>query len=68
MQDSNAIRGQWKLAQVTSVKPSRDGKVRDVTVRYKNTKEGIQYKGQNDVYVNKSVHRLVVLLPIEEDC
>lgn len=66
LQDKDAVKGQWKLAQVKSVEPSRDGKVRDVKIRYKIQKPGKEYTGQEDVSVSRSVHRLVVLLPIEE--
>ncbi|XP_068233668.1 uncharacterized protein [Palaemon carinicauda] len=57
VQDSNTIRGQWKLAQVISVQSSRDHKVRDVSVRYKIQRPGRLYEGQDDVCVNRSVHR-----------
>ncbi|XP_068235508.1 uncharacterized protein [Palaemon carinicauda] len=57
VQDSNTIRGQWKLAQVRSVLSSRDHKARDVSVRYKIQRPGRLYEGQNDVCVNRSVHR-----------
>lgn len=66
IQDKDAVKGQWKLAQVKSVEPIRDGKVRDVKIRYKIQKLGKEYTGQEDVSVSRSVHRLVVLLPIEE--
>lgn len=49
-----------------SVKQSRDSKVRDVVVRYKIKRPGITYKGQDDVCVNRSIHKLVVILPVEE--
>ena len=66
VQDSNNIRGQWKLAQVCEAIPGRDGKVRDVKIRYKNVDEGHKYRGCQDTIVNRSVRRLVVLLPKEE--
>ena len=66
VQDTNSLRGQWKLAQVIEVESSRDGKVRDVTLRYKLKRPGVEYKGQRDVHLKRSVHRLVVLLPVEE--
>ena len=34
VQDSNAIKGSWKLAEVCEVLPSSDGKIRDVQIRY----------------------------------
>ncbi|XP_045119659.1 uncharacterized protein LOC123509433 [Portunus trituberculatus] len=66
LQDKDAIRGQWRLAQVKSVMPSRDERVRDVIVRYKIRRPGRTYKGQEDVCVSRSVHKLVVVLPVEE--
>lgn len=48
-----------------SVKQSRDGRVRDVVVRYKIKRPGIAYKGQ-DVCASRSAHKLVVILPLEE--
>ena len=66
VKDSNAIRGQWRLAQVIAVESSRDGKVRDVTLRYKLQKPGKMYTGLDDICIKRSVHRLIVLLPVEE--
>lgn len=66
LQDKDALRGQWRLAQVKSVKTSRDDKIRDVIVRYKIKRPGSTYKGQDDVCVGRSVHKLVVILPVEE--
>ena len=66
VKDSNAIRGQWRLAQVIAVESSRDGKVRDVTLRYKLQKPGKLYIGLDDICIKMSVHRLIVLLPVEE--
>ena len=66
VQDSNLVRGAWKLAQVMKAEPGRDGKVRDVDLRYKMIKQGKGYDGDVDRIMSRSVHRLVVLLPIEE--
>ena len=66
MQDSTALRGQWKLAEVAVANEGSDGKVRDVTLRYKNQTTGARYSGQKDVLINRSIHKLVVLLPFEE--
>ncbi len=68
LQDSNAVVGKWKLAQIAEATPSQDGKVRNVTVRYKNPKPGMKYDGEPDMMVKRSVHKLVVLLPVEEQC
>lgn len=68
LQDSNAVIGKWKLAQIVEATQGQDGKVRNVTVRYKNPKPGMKYEGEPDVMVKRSVHKLVVLLPVEEQC
>ena len=66
VQDSNSIRGQWKIAQVTEAEPGSDNLVRDVVLRYKNQGPGGQYKGSKDITIKRSIHRLVVLLPKEK--
>nr|XP_027232842.1 uncharacterized protein LOC113824303 [Penaeus vannamei] len=48
VQDQNTIKGTWKLAEVCSIIPSSDGKVRDVEIRYKIQKENGDYEGQQD--------------------
>ena len=66
VQDPNPVRGKWKLAQVANVEQDRDGMVREVKLGYKICKSGEKYHGARYKTMNKSVHRLVVLLPIEE--
>ena len=61
VQDPNPVRGKWKLPQVANVVQGRDG-----MVRYKICKPGEKYHGARYKTMNRSVHRLVVLLPIEE--
>ena len=68
VQDSSSLRGQWKLAQVITADPGKDGKVRDVTLRYKNQSPGASYSGQQDTLIKRSIHKLVILLPLEEQC
>ncbi|XP_068250243.1 uncharacterized protein [Palaemon carinicauda] len=65
-QDSNVVRGNWKLAEVLLADKGKDEKVRNVTLRYKPIKSGITYKGERDVIVKRSAHRIIVILPIEE--
>ena len=48
VQDANAVRGTWKLAQVIKADPGRDGVVRDVDLRYKIVKEDKGYDGVTD--------------------
>ncbi|XP_045117670.1 uncharacterized protein LOC123508203 [Portunus trituberculatus] len=66
VQDNEMIRGKWKLAQVCQAEPGRDGKIRDVVLRYKNLSSDSIYKGKGDRLINRSVHRLVLLLPVED--
>jgi len=66
VKDKNALKGNWKLAQVIFASPAFDGKVRNVTVRYKLSIPGTKYNGQRDILIDRSVHNIVVILPIEE--
>ena len=63
IQDSNLVRGNCKLGQVSKMFPSQDGKVRKVQVRYKIPKPeepNKRYSGSNFVMVQRPVQRLVV--------
>lgn len=70
IQDSNQIRGRWKLGRVAAADPGKDGKVRKVDVQYKNPapneKVGI-YKGRGYVTIERPVQRLIVLVPARDD-
>ena len=66
VKEANALKGKWKLAQVSKTFIDSDDIVRNVTIRYKLNKPGIKYEGQSDSTVNHSVHSLVIILPIEE--
>ena len=66
VQDCNAIRGKWKLAQVVIAEPGRDGMVRDVQIRYRIQRQKKEYEVGGEIIVKRSVHRLVILLPVEE--
>ena len=66
LEDSNSMRGSWRLAEVEEAAPGRDGKVRDVTIKYKNLNDDKFYTGGKDVILKRSVHKLVLVLPIEE--
>ena len=70
MQDSNAIRGQWKLGLVSAVHPGSDGRVRRVDVSYKNNsvdEPATRYSGTKYTTVERAVHRLIVLVPVEDN-
>ena len=67
--DKDTFKGKYKLALVTDVLPSRDGKTRKVTVSYKNFKVGEKvhdYKGQVYTSVQRSCQRLVLLVPVDD--
>ena len=66
VQDSNVIRGKWKLGQVVNAEPGHDGMVRDVQICYRIQKQNKEYEIGGEVLIKRSVHRLIVLLPIEE--
>ena len=56
IQDSNAIRGEWKIGVVVNVLESKDKRVRNVEVKYKN--------GETDITVKRAVQRLIVIVPV----
>lgn len=68
IQDSNAIRGHGKLAQVTEDKSGKDDNVRDVELRYKVQESESTDNGQVDSrrHTCISVHRIVIILPANE--
>ncbi|XP_045115478.1 uncharacterized protein LOC123507035 [Portunus trituberculatus] len=66
VKDSNTVRGKWRLAQVMTAVPGSDNKVRNVTLRYKTNKAGFKYEGQRDMVIDRSVHNIVVIFPVEE--
>lgn len=70
IQDSNQIRGNWKLGRVIAANPGKDGKIRKVTIQYKNPapneKVGI-YKGRGYSTIERPVQRLIVLVPFHDD-
>ena len=58
--DKNVDRGQWKLGKVVNTILGNDGIIRRVEAQYKN-KDSLQY-----THVFRSVQRLIVILPFEE--
>ena len=69
IQDSNLVRGQWRLGIVSNTFPGSDGKVRKVEVQYKNPKQGdpvTKYQGRGYVTIERPVHRLVLLIPKDD--
>ena len=66
IQDANTFRGNWRLGEVVEANPGKDGRVRDVVLRYKSQNKTKVYVGQPDILIKRSVHKLVVILPVEE--
>ena len=60
--EPSRIKAKYKLAIVEAVHTSSDGCVRSATLRYSNVKKD----GWTSVRVERSVQRLVLLLPVEE--
>ena len=67
--DNSSLRGNYHLARVAKVHPSRDGKVRSVTLAYKNYKVGEsvrEYRGAKDTLIVRSVQRLILLVSVKD--
>ena len=58
--DKNLPRSQWKLCRVTTVEPGIDGKVRRVSLMYKNK------SSDTVITIERPVQKIVVVLPVEE--
>ena len=65
-QDSNMIKACWKMGEIVIANEGKDGKVRNVNIRYKPRKDGPYYNGLKDIIVSRSAHRVVVILPFED--
>ena len=69
IQDSNQVRGNWKLGKVSKLYPGDDTRVRKVDVEYKNPRPGDpvdKYECRGYVTVQRAVHRLIVLVPVDD--
>jgi hypothetical protein len=61
VQDSNLIRGKWRLGRISKAESSlRDGFVRNVQIKYKNP------CSKNFLTITRPVQRVIVLVPVEE--
>ena len=66
--DRNTFRGDNCLALLKDVFPGEDGKVRIVTVQYKNYRTGErvhEYWGARDTVVSRAVQRLALHVPVD---
>ena len=69
IQDSNQVRGNWKLGKVSKVYPGDDARVRKVDIKYKNPRQGEpvdKYEGRGYVTVQRAVHRLIMLVQVDD--
>ena len=67
--EKGAIKGKYLLGMVDSVNVGRDGLVRSCSVRYTvpNARDPIgKYNGGRRIVVTRSIQRLTLLLPVEE--
>ena len=67
--DSNTVRGEYRLARVSSVHPSVDGIVRKVSVEYviyKTVSKKFELIDGRITSVPRSVQRLSLIIPVEE--
>ena len=70
IQDSNVVRGEWKMRIITTVHPSDDNKVRRVTVSYKNYRKDEdpgRCLGAKCTNIERAVQKLIVLVPVDDD-
>ena len=67
--DSSALKGQYKMAKVEEIKTSSDGRVRSCQVSYRipySKDDNHKYSGGKVIKLSRSVQRLTLLLPVEE--
>ncbi|XP_067939577.1 uncharacterized protein [Watersipora subatra] len=70
VKDSNALRSQYHLAEVCQTHPDSNDTVRRVSIRYKNFRSGKMtktYSGSPDTVITRSVHKLALIIPVEEN-
>ena len=68
--ENDSITKTYKLAKVSETLPSDDGLVRKVKLKYmhyKKVENGTTlYTGGNNQEITRSIHRLVLIVPVEE--
>ena len=64
--EHSVLKSKYKLGVVDSTHPSVDGFVRSVTLRYANVQTNNGDVKASTVLVKRSVQRLVMILPVEE--
>ena len=69
VQDSNQVRGNWRLAKVSKVFPGKYGLVKRAELHYKNQAANYlsqTYKGKSYTTIEGPVQRLIVIIPVNE--
>ena len=68
LQDSNNLRGEWRLCKVVEVHPDEHGVVRNVDVEVAARYDGSStYKFQKPYTLNRHVSKLIVLAPSDDE-
>ena len=66
LEDSNEMRGEWRLARVNEVYPDSSGVVRNVEVCVKPKPDGkLPYRSRKPNYLKRHVSKLIVIEPAE---
>ncbi|XP_038056529.1 uncharacterized protein LOC119728384 [Patiria miniata] len=65
IQDSNAVRGNWRMGLIDEVYPDEAGNVRNVQVKLKNVDKSDPSRRPNYTLIRRAVQRLIVLVPRE---
>ena len=58
VQDSNLVRGKWRMAVVSKSESSEDGRVRRVKLKYKS-------ENNTPIEIERAVQRLILLVPVD---
>ena len=67
IEDSNTLRGQWRLGRVAEVYPDSEGLVRNVSVLVKTDGPEADYDGSKATYIKRHANKVVVLVPVTEE-
>ena len=66
LKDSNAVRGNWRLARVNNVFPDSKGVVRNVEVAVSSNLDGTKYKPSACHLMKRHVFNLIFLVPADD--
>ena len=67
VKDVNSLRGKWRIGRVMKTHPSKDNAIRSLTIVCKAFSEEENVKNTTKmVELERAVHNLVVLIPVDE--